>query len=73
MGYVPGAGATKSMVTCSPPRGTFLSDFELLDLDAVHAVGRFDHETNPLALGDFDTRGLKGKTFRHDFEGMRGS
>ena len=59
MGNSPAAEATKSMVTGSPPRGTFLLDLEFLDLDAVHAVGGRDDQPDALALGDFDARRLE--------------
>src|ERR671912_876249 len=44
----------------------FLVHLDLLDLEAVDAVVRGDKEADALAFGDFDARGLKGETFRHD-------
>src|SRR5688572_15924599 len=44
----------------------FLVHLDLLDLEAVDAVVRGDDEADVLALGDFDARGLKAETLRHD-------
>ena len=68
IGNSPAAAATNSIVTGSPPRGTFLVDLEFLDLDAVHAVAGGDHELDALALGDFDAGRFKGESLRHDVD-----
>src|SRR6186713_2920092 len=48
--------------------GHLLIDLELLDLDAVHAVARLDHETDALAFGDLDARRLECESLRHDVD-----
>ena len=68
IGNSPAAEATNSIVTGSPPRGTFLFDLEFLDLDAVHAVTGLDDEPDALAFGDFDAGRFEGESLRHDFD-----
>ena len=48
--------------------GDFLLDLELLDLEAVHAIGGDDAQTHTLADRDFDARGFKRKATRDDID-----
>ena len=62
----PGAEATKSMVTCSPPRGTFLFTLNfLISTPCTPSAGCHD-EADALAFGDFDARRFERETLRHD-------
>ena len=66
MGNSPAAEATNSMVTGSPPRGTFLLTLNfLISMPWTPSAGR-DHEAHPLALGDFDACRLEREALRDD-------